>query len=272
MSDGGYLSILGYKKYPVPHFPDDICSEGVKGTYYAVSVIVDQIEGDLENEPQRVDVQSYREHLEGALNTNSYMQNVSLQQIRLNSAVIEKCSENIAGLQDDIRNCREVVTPRNKILKHKCMAEMHKNKAEMDMSKTANLNLNALLAYTSQFKDRVECVSRKLELFAVSSSPSSSSSVSEPAPKPSSLTTRVIVYFNARHGEKLFIRGNRAGLTWDSGVEMKREGKNKWSFTTTQPFSKSLEFKFLRNDKTWEKGHNHHLEAGKKWTFRKLHF
>lgn len=71
----------------------------------------------------------------------------------------------------------------------------------------------------------------------------------------------VVRIAHSTNGGKLFIRGSGAELSWEKGVEMMKEGENKWVYVdhSGQP----LEFKFLVDDTKWlPKEGNYTIEAG----------
>lgn len=74
-------------------------------------------------------------------------------------------------------------------------------------------------------------------------------------------TTRVIIQFDAGFPNKLTIRGEGAGLDWESGRELKNITSNEWVWETKEDFE-DCEFKILINDQVYEAGENHHLACG----------
>lgn len=75
--------------------------------------------------------------------------------------------------------------------------------------------------------------------------------------------TRITVRFQAKPGDKLFIRGTGPQINWAHGIELHHEGADLWTFETREAFSK-IEYKILLNDIHWEQGNNHTAECGKK--------
>ncbi len=78
--------------------------------------------------------------------------------------------------------------------------------------------------------------------------------------------TRVTIKCNA-NGNKLFIRGNGAGLSWDKGVELRPVNGDTWVWDTGELFE-DVEFKILLGDNRWEiTDQNHQIEWGQKQEF-----
>lgn len=62
-------------------------------------------------------------------------------------------------------------------------------------------------------------------------------------------------------GNSLFIRGEGAGLSWDSGIRMDWvDGEWVWSTTKT---AKNIQYKLLINDDYWSAGENEEAAPGK---------
>ena len=74
--------------------------------------------------------------------------------------------------------------------------------------------------------------------------------------------------------QKLFIRGNNAGLNWNQGVELTARDWETFEFRTPVPFAGELQYKLLLNDdnKKWEvgiPGNNYKITQGK--TVERVH-
>lgn len=80
--------------------------------------------------------------------------------------------------------------------------------------------------------------------------------------KPAVSETSIIANIDVGFGNSLFIRGNGAGLSWESGTELKNISESEWSFTTAGA-SDELAFKFLLNDEIWADGEDLTVAAGK---------
>jgi membrane protein involved in colicin uptake len=80
--------------------------------------------------------------------------------------------------------------------------------------------------------------------------------------KPAVSETSIIANIDVGFGNSLFIRGNGAGLSWESGTELKNISDTEWSFTTAGA-SDELAFKFLLNDEIWADGEDLTVAAGK---------
>jgi hypothetical protein len=81
--------------------------------------------------------------------------------------------------------------------------------------------------------------------------------ISQPA-----FTARIAINYKCNEDEKLFIRGTGPNMSWGPGIEMQREGADRWIYESTEPFE-TFEFKLALNDKFWEAGDNHTVESGK---------
>ena len=62
-------------------------------------------------------------------------------------------------------------------------------------------------------------------------------------------------------GNTLYLRGEGAGLTWDSGVAMESVADNKWEISLPAASSQIL-YKFLINDFNWSVGEDYQTESG----------
>lgn len=60
---------------------------------------------------------------------------------------------------------------------------------------------------------------------------------------------------------KLFIRGQGGGLSWQKGQELTRVNPKTWIWSG-QGSHERLEFQLLLNDQVWEKGTTHIVEPG----------
>ena len=64
----------------------------------------------------------------------------------------------------------------------------------------------------------------------------------------------------------MFIRGEGAGLNWDSGIQMENAGNDVWVWTTNEAGTAAVSFKFLINDADWSTGDNMTAPAGETTT------
>ncbi|MBL9206320.1 MAG: hypothetical protein JNN01_14610 [Opitutaceae bacterium] len=62
-------------------------------------------------------------------------------------------------------------------------------------------------------------------------------------------------------GNQLFIRGEGAGLSWDSGLALECESDNRWSLKLPSKDG-PVTFKLLVNDLTWSAGENFQVAPG----------
>lgn len=77
----------------------------------------------------------------------------------------------------------------------------------------------------------------------------------------SSSKTRVTIKYDAGFPNQLYIRGKGANLSWDKGQPLKNTHSDEWVWESDVHFN-HCEFKILINDKVYENGDNHHLNAG----------
>lgn len=73
--------------------------------------------------------------------------------------------------------------------------------------------------------------------------------------------TRITVKYDAGYSNHLYIRGQGANLSWDKGQPLTNVKADEWIWETDAHFNQ-CEFKILINDKTYETGDNHLLNAG----------
>ncbi len=66
----------------------------------------------------------------------------------------------------------------------------------------------------------------------------------------------------------MFIRGEGAGLSWESGTAMENAGNDVWVWTTNAVREGAVSFKFLINDEAWSTGDNMTASAGETTTLR----
>jgi hypothetical protein len=73
--------------------------------------------------------------------------------------------------------------------------------------------------------------------------------------------TYITALIDVGFGNKLYVRGNGSGLTWDRGLELKNEGSSQWSVVL--PASRDqVSFKLLINDTTWNLGDDYTASPG----------
>ncbi len=79
--------------------------------------------------------------------------------------------------------------------------------------------------------------------------------------KPVSAGTIIVAAVDVGFGNVLTLRGEGAGLTWDTGLALECAAGDRW--TITLPSSDSaLVFKFLINDSVWSVGENYTVASG----------
>jgi len=67
--------------------------------------------------------------------------------------------------------------------------------------------------------------------------------------------TRIVANADIGDGNILYLRGERGGLSWETGVAMNNDGDHKWSWAVEATHEK-ITFKFLINDLMWSEGDN----------------
>jgi hypothetical protein len=73
--------------------------------------------------------------------------------------------------------------------------------------------------------------------------------------------TRVTIKYDVGFPNQLYIRGKGANLSWEKGQALKNTKADEWVWETDANFN-HCEFKVLINDRVYENGENHHLNAG----------
>ena len=81
-----------------------------------------------------------------------------------------------------------------------------------------------------------------------------------------SVVTVVVAKYDVGYGSNLYIRGDSAGLSWETGVLMKNVENDVWVWTTNEAIESPVEFKFLINDDIWCVGENMSAPTGETTT------
>ena len=63
-------------------------------------------------------------------------------------------------------------------------------------------------------------------------------------------------------GNRLYLRGSGAGLSWDVGIPMECSKDDEWYWKTTKA-NEPVVFKFLKNDEKWSLGEDLTVDPGK---------
>ncbi len=79
----------------------------------------------------------------------------------------------------------------------------------------------------------------------------------EYVPEEITITAQIDVGF----GNQLFIRGEGAGLSWNSGLQMECAFDDQWTIKLTPAYG-PVSFKFLLNDLSWSDGENYIAHPG----------
>ena len=87
-------------------------------------------------------------------------------------------------------------------------------------------------------------------------------SVAIPKKLSNAMATVIVAKYDVGFGNKLFIRGEGAGLSWDVGVEMKNVENDVWVWTTNDHKEGQIVCKFLINDDIWSDGENLFIPPG----------
>lgn len=104
---------------------------------------------------------------------------------------------------------------------------------------------------------------------AVAAPAATTSAVAPPAKKPAAKkavkksvnVTTVVAGIDVGFGNKLFIRGEGPGLSWDQGVLMDCKSSDSWVWST-KAASRAFPYKLLINDQQWSIGEDHVANAG----------
>ena len=81
-----------------------------------------------------------------------------------------------------------------------------------------------------------------------------------------STVTVVVAKYDVGFGNSLYIRGEGAGLSWETGILMENVGNDVWVWTTSEIADEDLAFKFLVNDEIWSAGDNLSAAVGETTT------
>lgn len=79
--------------------------------------------------------------------------------------------------------------------------------------------------------------------------------------------TTLIAKIDVGFGNALFIRGEGAGLSWDSGLAMECVGNDLWRVVLGES-QRGFTFKFLVNDLTWSTGPDYTAASGASLTLQ----
>jgi hypothetical protein len=90
-------------------------------------------------------------------------------------------------------------------------------------------------------------------------SPAAAAPASAPTPAPAATT--IHVHFDVGFGNRLVIRGDGAGLSWEQGFPLENLSATLWSITLGRP-TRPVAFKVLINDELWCEGADYVVEPG----------
>lgn len=71
----------------------------------------------------------------------------------------------------------------------------------------------------------------------------------------------ITVHLDAGFGNSLYLRGEGGGLSWERGILMRNIDAKTWKWESPQGASLPKAFKVLLNDRQYENGNNHMLNA-----------
>lgn len=81
------------------------------------------------------------------------------------------------------------------------------------------------------------------------------------APAKKAVSTVITALVDVGFGNTLFVRGEGAGLSWDTGSALESVADNQWAISLPAS-STAITYKFLINDSTWSAGENFLVESG----------
>jgi hypothetical protein len=81
------------------------------------------------------------------------------------------------------------------------------------------------------------------------------------APAKKTVSTVITALVDVGFGNTLFVRGEGAGLSWDTGSALESVADNQWAISLPSS-STTITYKFLINDSTWSAGENFLVESG----------
>lgn len=73
--------------------------------------------------------------------------------------------------------------------------------------------------------------------------------------------TRITIKYDTGFSNQIYVRGKGANLSWEKGQPLKNTKSDEWVWETDAQFTQ-CEFKVLINDRVYENGDNHLLNAG----------
>jgi hypothetical protein len=85
--------------------------------------------------------------------------------------------------------------------------------------------------------------------------------ISPAAAAPAPAATTIHVHFDVGFGNRLVIRGDGAGLSWEQGFPLENLSATLWSITLGRP-TRPVAFKVLINDELWCEGADYVVEPG----------
>jgi len=80
----------------------------------------------------------------------------------------------------------------------------------------------------------------------------------------SEVGTEVVADVDIGWGNRLFIRGEACGLSWEKGVPMENVGNHLWQWKCPEKCPENFQYKLLINDHIWSLGENMTASRGTK--------
>lgn len=74
--------------------------------------------------------------------------------------------------------------------------------------------------------------------------------------------TTVVAQIDVGFGNRIYLRGEGPGLSWETGVPLECVADDKWSITLPET-SQPIVFKLLINDQTWCSGDDYVVQPGR---------
>ncbi|MDR3227865.1 MAG: hypothetical protein LBT53_00365 [Puniceicoccales bacterium] len=95
--------------------------------------------------------------------------------------------------------------------------------------------------------------------------PKSPARTAAPKKNTSAAVTTLVAITDVGWGNKIFVRGEGAGLSWEYGIPLDNRSVNEWVWVTDAK-TPLITFKFVLNDIFWEQGENRQALLGEIYT------
>lgn len=134
------------------------------------------------------------------------------------------------------------------------------DKANDSESLEADTTLESLEVDTEPDTEPMEEIPSSTELFGGLVDSNSPKKRKRKGKKDTVLTVNALIGI----GNKPYLRGSGAGLSWEAGQPMEFQSIGKWEWTVPETFEDAIEVQVYCNDQDPDKGGKHMLEAGEK--------